>query len=230
MSVFIGIPTGRGSLSIETATTIINLGLIFQKRGIQYSFASVSHAEVSTARNLLAALFLESKFDTFIGIDDDIGVEIPVLERLLDFGAQFLAVYQPQRTICLNAFETAILAGKRGRAAQFAAAPYVGFESNSRNPEYREIEKVKFIGTGFYILKRAVLQDIIDKGLALSMQTEMPNFSQKTYGFFNNITNDELGHLSEDYSFCTRVSRAGFDIHAYLGPGISHTGPMKFVS
>lgn len=230
MSVFIGIPAGRGSLSVETATTAMNLGLIFQKRGIEYRFASVSNAEVSTARNLLAALFLESKLDSFIGIDDDIGVDINVLERLLDFDAQFLAVYQPQRAISLDAFEAAILAGKRGRAAQFAAAPYVGFDSNSQNPEYGEIKKVKFIGTGFFILKRAVLQGIIDQELALSMHTKMPNFSRKSYGFFNNITDDELGHLSEDYSFCTRVSRAGFDIHAYLGPGISHTGPMKFVS
>jgi hypothetical protein len=230
MSVFIGIPSGRGSLSVETATTAMNLGLIFQKRDIQYRFASVSHAEVSTARNLLAALFLESKLDTFIGIDDDIGVDINVLEQLLDFDAKFLAVYQPQRVISLDSFEAAVLAGKRGIAAQFAAAPYVGVDSNSRNPEYGKIEKVKFIGTGFFILKRAVLKGIIDQKLALSMHTKMPNLSQKTYGFFNNITDDELGHLSEDYSFCTRVSRAGFDIHAYLGPGISHTGPMKFVS
>lgn len=62
------------------------------------------------------------------------------------------------------------------------------------------------------------------------MLTRMPNFSQATYGFFNNVTDDELGHLSEDYSFCTRVKRAGFEIHAYLGPGVSHTGPMTFKS
>ena len=230
MSVLIGVPAGRGSMSVETTTTLMNLSLIFKHRNIDYSFVSVSNAEVGTARNILAAHFLASAHDKFIGIDDDIGVEIAVLERLLDHEADFLAVYQPQRTLDLNAFEAAILSGKSGRSAQYAAAPFVGTTSNPTNPSYGSIGKVQFIGTGFYILKKAVLESIIDQGIALKMLTRMPNFSQATYGFFNNVTDDELGHLSEDYSFCTRVKRAGFEIHAYLGPGVSHTGPMTFKS
>lgn len=230
MSVLIGVPSGRGSLSVETTTTLMNLGLIFKHRNIDYSFISVSNAEVATARNLLAAHFLQSSHDKFIGIDDDIGIEMAVLERLLNHDSDFLAVYQPQRSLNLKAFEQAILSGKRGVDAQFAAAPYVGTDSNPKNPEYGTIGKVQFIGTGFYILKRAVLKAIADQGIAMAMETRMPNFSQKTFGFFNNITDDKLGHLSEDYSFCTRITRAGFDIHAYLGPGVSHTGPMAFQS
>lgn len=230
MSVLIGVPSGRGSMSVETTTTLMNLGLIFKHRQIDYSFVSVSNAEVATARNVLAAHFLQSSHDVFIGIDDDIGIEMAVLERLLNHDADFLAVYQPQRTLDLRAFENAVLSGKRGNEAQFAAAPYVGTQSNPTNPEYGTIGKVQFIGTGFYVLKHAVLEAMVEKGIAMPMHTRMPNFSQKTYGFFNNITDDKLGHLSEDYSFCTRVTRAGFDIHAYLGPGISHTGPMTFQS
>jgi hypothetical protein len=230
MSFLIGVPAGRDSLSVETAMTVMNLGLIFKHRNIEYGFVCASNAEVATARNVLAAHFLADEFDTFIGIDDDIGVSMPTLERLLDYQSDFLAVYQPQRSINLAAYEAAIVSGKRGRAAQFAAAPYVGIMSNDSIPEYGSISKVQFIGTGFYILKRRVLDEIVTRDLALPMITRMPNFEQNTYGFFNNITDDELGHLSEDYSFCTRVSRAGFDIHAYLGPGITHCGPMKFES
>ena len=230
MSVMIGVPAGRAMMSSNTATTIMNLGLIFQSRQIKYSFVCASNAEVTTARNLLAAHFYDSSFDTFIGIDDDIGVTMETLDQFLDFDADFLAAYQPQRTINLQMFEQAILSGKTGKDAQFAAAPFVGTQSNVKNPDYGTIGKVDFIGAGFYILKRRVLEKIVARGLALNMITTMPGFQQRTYGFFNNITDDKLGVLSEDYSFCERVRRAGFDIHAYLGPGISHTGTMTFES
>lgn len=230
MSVMIGVPAGRGMMSTETASTIMNLGLIFQHRQVEYTFVSASNAEVTTARNLLAALFYDSTFDTFIGIDDDVGVKMETLKQLLDFESDFLAAYQPQRTINLNLFEQAIRAGKSGKDAQFSAAPFVGYQSNPNNPDYGKIGKVEFMGVGFYILKRHVLERIIDKDLALKMITIMPGFEQRTYGFFNNITDKKLGVLSEDYSFCERVRRAGFDIHAYLGPGITHTGAMTFES
>lgn len=230
MRVMIGVPAGRGMMSTETASTLMNLGLIFQQRQIEYTFACASHAEVTTARNLLAALFYDSSYDTFIGIDDDIGVKIETLEQLLDLDLDFLAAYQPQRTINLQLFEHAIHAGKSGKDAQFAAAPFVGSQSNSNNPSYGTVGKVEFIGAGFYILKRRVLEKMIERDLALKMITNMPGFQQRTYGFFNTITDDKLGVLSEDYSFCERVRRAGFDIHAYLGPGISHTGTMTFES
>jgi hypothetical protein len=230
MSVFIGVPAGRASISCLTATTLMNLGAILTTRSINYSFSWISYAEVATARNILAAQFLKSDKDIFIGIDDDVAVDTAALQKMLDHGSPFLAAYLPQRLIDLDAFESAIISGKRGKNARFAAAPYIGVESNTKNPDYGTIDKVQRIGTGFYILQRHVLETIIERELAVELHTTTPNFDQKTYGFFNNISDENGVVLSEDFSFCARVERADFDIHAYLGPGISHTGLMNFVS
>jgi hypothetical protein len=230
MSVFIGIPAGRSSMSCLTASTLLNLGAILNRRSIDYTFRWISYAEVATARNILAAQFLKSDKDIFIGIDDDVAVDTVALQKMLDHRSPFLGAYLPQRLIDLDAFESAIISGKRGKNARFSAAPYIGVESNPKNPEYGTIDKVQRIGTGFYILQRHVLRTIIERGLAVELHTTTPNFDQKIYGFFNNITDENGAVLSEDFSFCHRVERAGFDINAYLGPGITHTGLMAFGS
>ena len=217
-------------MSCMTATPLMNLGMILNRRSINYEFVWISYAEVATARNILASRFLKSGFDTFIGIDDDVGIDATVLEKLLDHKVPFLAVYLPQRGINLTALENAIISGKRGKSARFAAAPYIGVQSNLENPQYGTIAKVRLIGTGFYILQRQVLKTIIERELAVELHTTTPNFDQNMYGFFNNLTDDDGAILSEDFSFCERVRRAGFDINAYLGPGITHTGTMTFES
>ena len=70
---------------------------------------------------------------------------------------------------------------------------------------------------------------MIKNGIVSKEVVKQANFTGVQYGFFNNIGSNE-GYLSEDYSFCQRVRQAGFDIHAYAGPGITHTGSMTFHS
>lgn len=230
MRVMIGVPAGRGMMSYTTVMTIVDICRLMSARGIEYDFTCYSYAEVAVARNFLASAFLDGQCDTFIGIDDDVGVKAAVIEQLLDADVDYIGAYLPQRRIDLTAFENAVASGKRGKNAQFAAAPFVGVGANPTNPEYGTFGKVDFIGTGFFILKRKVLDAIIEKDLAVKSLFKTVSFERITYGFYDNIRDDDGDLLSEDFSFCDRVRRAGFDIHAYLGPGISHTGTMTFES
>lgn len=230
MSVLIGIPSVRATISCATAATLMRLTTILNSRSIRYKFSWISYAEVAAARNILAAEFLEGDYDTFIGIDDDVGIGPIALEMLLDHNSPVVGVYLPQRSIDLNAFEKAIVSGMRGKNARFAVAPYIGCYANTKNPEYGTIGKVEFIGTGFHIVQRTVLETIIERDLAPELRTTTHNFDKKMYGFFSNIVDGNGAELSEDFSFCRRVTEAGFDVYAYLGPGVTHTGTMSFES
>ena len=231
MHIMIGVPSARGVISSNTVNTIVSLCRILSNMKVQYKFICVSHADVSVARNTLAAAFLSGPCDVFIGIDDDVGVSEELLIKFVNLQYNFLGVYLPQRSLDLSRFEQAVLAGRRGRAAQYEAAPYVPSSPNESADALLkgDIRKVERIGTGFYIMRRSVLEAMIKNDLVIREAVNQANFSGVQYGFFNNISNNE-GYLSEDYSFCERVRQAGFDIHAYAGPGISHTGSMTFYS
>jgi len=229
MNVLIGIPSHRGEISSTTAATLVELTKALGGRRMAYSFVCAAHAEVSVARNVLAARFLQGDFDTFIGIDDDVGVSREVIDLFLSSGLNFVGTYLPQRVLSLEAFEAAILEGLRGREAQLRAAALVGPLIAAKDVGRPGIREVEWIGTGFFLLRRSVLKAMIDKGIAILQPAEQPGFSGTRYGFFDNISTPTQ-YLSEDISFCRRVREAGYAVNAYLGPGISHTGAATYHS
>jgi hypothetical protein len=198
--------------------------------GGTHEFACAAHADVTIARNLLAAHFLAGDCTRFVGIDDDVSVSANAFAVMLSADSSFVGAVLPQRTMNLDLLEQAILSGHRGRQARAIAAPPVSGGSGSY-PAYGSVQQVDRIGTGFYILDRSVLMGIISQGLAVCERVSQANATviAATYGFFNNIS-DESGYLSEDYSFCKRVTDAGYSVNAYYGPGIGHTGSMTFTS
>ena len=230
MKFMIGIPSRRGSISSETVASVMQMTQVIAHAGATHEFACAAHADVTIARNLLAAHFLASDCTKFIGIDDDVSVSASAFAKMLSAESNFIAAVLPQRTMNLDLLEQAILAGHRGREARAIAAPPVSGGQGTL-PAYGSVQQVERTGTGFYILHRSVLTGIVEHGLAVLERVSQANATviANTYGFFNNIS-DENGYLSEDYSFCKRVREAGFAVDAYYGPGIGHTGSMTFVS
>ena len=213
MHVMIGVPSARGAISSNTVSTIVTLCDILGNMKVQYQFTCVSHADVTVARNTLAAAFLSGPYDVFIGIDDDVGISKELLIKLVSLQYNFLGVYLPQRSLDLSRFEQAVLAGHRGRAAQYVAAPYVPPSPHESADALLKggIRKVERIGTGFYIMRRNILEAMIKNDIVVREVVNQANFTGVQYGFFNNISSNE-GYLSEDYSFCERIRQAGFDI------------------
>ena len=230
MHIMIGIPSARGVICSNTVSTLVSLCRILGDMKVRYQFTCVAHADVTVARNTLASVFLSSPCDVFVGMDDDVGISEELLRKLLTLQYNFVGVYLPQRSLDLSRFEQAVLAGHRGRAAQYAAAPHVPHSPNEPAAlSEGGIRKVERIGTGFYVMRRSILETMIKNGIAVREVVNQANFTGVQYGFFNNIAINDR-YLSEDYSFCERVRQAGFDIYAYAGPGVSHTGSMTFES
>ncbi len=230
MNVLIGIPSGRGEISMQTSSSLVGMCKYFAARKIPFDCTIVKSADPSYSRNLLAKTFLNGDFDTFVGIDDDVGIEMSVLDTMLATGTNFIGSFIPQRFIDLDAFEKAVRDGKSGRAARFSAAPYVSATlapADLSDLSRHQILQVDLVGTGFFILRRSVLEKMIRDKIAPLISITTADTPVAIHGFFNNISSKDE-YLGEDYSFCRRVAEAGFTVNAYLGPGISHTGSMTF--
>ena len=219
----IGVPTGTGQMCHQTVLSLLQIQAGLLADGHEVKTMTVGQAEVSTARNIMAQKFLDSDNELFLGLDDDMGVELALARKLIQSGLNFVGCYIPQRQLDLEAFAEAIRKGATVKQARRMVAPMVGPKSDKTG-----IFELDQIGTGFYLLRRTVLQAMVKKGIAVRQETRLPGFNGVTHGFFNNVITENGGILSEDYSFCRRVREAGYTVHAYRGPGLTHTGLWTF--
>jgi len=182
-------------------------------------------ADIVEARNQLATQFLESDFDVMIGIDDDVSVTVDVALKLINANVDYIGACIPPRQISLAQFADGIRKGLSDRDAQLRAAPLIDGAGLGNG-----ITKVEQVGTGFFVLRRAIIERLAASDSVVKRTTHMPLSSVTTYGFYDPlIDKDGLRH-PEDYSFSRRVRSAGYAIRAYKGPGVTHSGDMTFSS
>ncbi|MES2700887.1 MAG: hypothetical protein V4647_14855 [Pseudomonadota bacterium] len=71
---FLGVCSGTGLISGPTTIALLEMQRILIAQGHGVTYGVHAQADVAVARNTLAHLFLNSGADTFVGIDDDVGI------------------------------------------------------------------------------------------------------------------------------------------------------------
>ena len=225
MHAMIVCPSDRGLLHFETVASIYDIQQLLLRSGHSYEFSVTAFTEIVAARNQAATRFLDSGADMLIGIDDDNGVSEEAFSVMLDADVGFIGVCSPQRVMDLDKYAEGVRKGFSNLDAQRYAAPLV---NGPGTPE--GISEIDGVGGGFFILRRAPLKALVDRGL-VSRRTEASSQGEsETYDFYD-LTMDETGReLAEDLSFCKRLRDAGFTIYIYKGPGVDHSGEATFHS
>lgn len=96
------------------------------------------------------------------------------------------------------------------------------------------IKEVYEIGTGIMLIKRQVLEKIIEKNPEDYILTDgpgdvdLPIEQRKYYRFFDTETVDHR-YLSEDYMFCKRWRELGGKIHLLIDAETKHWGSYGFI-
>ena len=225
MIAVISCPAGKGQINFQTVDSIFGIFEWLTAAGYQPRFAVRSYAEVVEARNMIATGFVHSDAEIMIGIDDDVGVEREAFVQMLSAEVDYIGACIPQRQMELSTFAEGVRSGLSDRDAERHAAPLVD------GPNVAEgISEVERVGCGFYILRREPLERMLELDMVPRKVLKVPGGDLPSYGYYDHIY-DEIGNrLSEDYSFSSRMREAGYSVHAYKGPGITHTGAMTFRS
>jgi hypothetical protein len=159
-------------------------------------------SDIYVARNTLINQFMSLKqYDTVIFIDSDIGFTRDNLKDLIDSPEAFVSgLYtdkmQPPTPFCRD---------ENGQQVPLCDIPKQG------------MIRAAFVPGGFLKVERQVLDAIVEKGL-------VPSYGGgKFHQFYNgSIEFDNL--LSEDYSFCTLVRKAGYQPWINCGIRLNHDG------
>jgi hypothetical protein len=93
------------------------------------------------------------------------------------------------------------------------------------------IAKVAYAGTGFLMIAREAMQQIVDAHpeLRAKMGDMVGGKAEEASMVFETMIEPETGqYLSEDYAFCRRWHDLGGEIWADTEPRLTHVGPASY--
>ena len=229
-------PCYGGQVTSLYATSLLRLQLACQKRGkvdLDVLLGS-GDALITRARQNLVAHFLSNEKAThLLFIDADIEFSPEQVFRFLDFGADVAAGLYPTKKIDWDKVAAAAKAGRK--PLEPTALSYVmEFEDPSRITVKEGFAKVRYAGTGFLMIRRKALTDMIDRYPELRYEKEHQaqdplKGSPWRSALFNCLVDQATGtYLSEDYSFCRRWTDMGGESWADLQSRLTHLGTLAF--
>lgn len=158
-------------------------------------------ANISRARDTLAAQFLATDCTTMVFVDADIGFARRDLERLLTAPFPIVGGLYPRKStharwVCVPQPEE--------------LAPVTGHD---------DLRRVRRVGSGFLRIDRSALERMIADGAVGRYQV---NGNQIHHFFPSGLLDGEF--LSEDYYFCELARMAGLDVHVDTQIRLRHVG------
>jgi hypothetical protein len=233
--LFIATPCFGGMVTAVYAGSLLKLLFACQQRNVELKTQMMGgDALVTRARANLVANFLDDPTMThLLFIDADIGFEPAQVFRLLDFDADVTAAVYPIKRVNWRKMAGLAATGRTDLAA--ASLDYVlDVEDRTRIVTRDGFIKLRYAGTGFLMIRRAVLEAMCQRYPELKFRHQYAAAdefgpSENRYALFDCMIDQATGsYLSEDYSFCARWTAMGGEIWADASSRLVHVGSIQF--
>ncbi len=228
----VGTPCHGGMVTSAYFSSVMKLQESFLRGEMPLTFLTPDGGDlVERARQEIVADFMAIPGAThLLFIDSDIGFEPEQVHRLIRFNADIAAAIYPLKRIDWEKAGAAALAGREN--LESAGLHYV-MEMEEPFQTRDEFFKVRSAGTGFFLMKRAVIEAMMERHPELRYENETGNRESgqiyPRYALFNCLIDGESGaYLSEDYSFCRRWTKMGGEIWVDQRSRLQHVGPVTF--
>ncbi len=205
--------------TIDMGTTMVDMGRCIDQM-------TMYDADVVRARSRMVRHFLASDCSHLLFVDSDITFDIPCVAGLIMADKDVVGACYPRRHIL---WDRVAASAKQGRDPEANASSYA-IRLKERGKLDNNLCEVDGIGLGMTLIKRHVLQHMVDAYLEELWFRDDAEGGVETVAIFQLMINSERLLLTEDYSFCERLKAQGFKTWMYLGPGspVDHSGMYTF--
>jgi len=212
MKVHFATPCYGGQINEVCFSSYLQWTIMAMQNKLDFVVDTLSNeSNINRGRNSCAAKFLAGDATHLMFVDADIGWDPADVVKLMSADVDVACGVYPQKTI--------------------PAKYVVNVLPTDPNAEKRDgLVEVDTAGTGFMLIKREVFAGLIEGG-ATKYHDNIgldENTNNHQYDFFN-CTVDETGqYLTEDWSFCRSVTKAGYSIWVDKTINLTHTGYWRF--
>jgi hypothetical protein len=192
-------------------------------------------ALITRARANLVTLFLDNPSAThLLFVDADIGFQPDQVFRLIESGADVVGGIYPIKRVNWDKAKRALQSNPS--KAPSAALDYVlEFDDPEKVVVANGFTRVRYVGTGFLMIRRHVLEKMCEHPAYASLQFFREHSADALAGSLNRfalfecmIDSSTGTYLSEDFAFCKRWTDIGGEIWADLESRLDHVGPSVF--
>lgn len=200
MKVLLATPLHSGTADREFITGLL------QAHGLYAAWTCLEgQANISRARDLLAAQFMASDCTTLVFIDGDIGFVREDLRRLLESPFPITGGLYPRKS----------------PTRKWVCVPQP--EDLQPLPGHPDFRRVRRVGTGFLRIDRVALEKMIAGG---QVEEYRLNGNRMHHFFPSGLLDGEF--LSEDYYFCELATRAGIGVYVDCQIQLRHVGRLVY--
>lgn len=234
-SLLIATPCYGGQVYASCANCIMELRILLLSQDVHSEWFTISgESLIPRARNAIVAYFLSTAHTHLLFVDSDIVFDPTTVTSLLKMNVPISACSYPKKEIDLQSLvEKARMSNADADSLILSSMSYVLGTSTSSKMKDGWI-KVDEVGTGFLLLKKEVLEQLIFLHPELKYENDClyynelhPDMANNFYLFFDTRLIDGR-YLSEDYSFCRYVRDAGYEIHVDTKCGLNHIGSYTY--
>ena len=232
--IFVATPCYGGQLTMAYVTSVLKLQSEAASHGVHVSFHLMGNeALIVRARNELTHTFLRSEATHLLFIDADIGFAPQAALRLLAADCDVAAVAYPLKQIDWAKVQRAADA-KRANLESSSLDFAVTWEGERITVRPDGFARVRYAGTGFLMIKRAVIERLCAahpelKYKAVTRSIDIGRDGLDRVSLFECMIDRVTGeYLSEDYAFCRRWLDLGGEIWLDLKSELTHYGSHPF--
>jgi len=179
---------------------------------LQFTVETMANESLVTrARNNLVAKGMFNKDSTHIMfIDADISFDVLDVLKLIAADKDVIGGLYPKKRYPIE---------------------YVTNPIDGQTQQNTGVQEVKDIGTGFLLIKRTVIEKMMNLYPELKHRNNLnldSKFEPFMYGLFDTMIDEDGTYLSEDYTFCKRWRKLGGRIYAHNDVKLGHAGYHTF--
>ena len=207
----IAIPCYGGLVLESTMTSIIKFTLLSRQVGLNWSMDTMANESlISRGRNNLMAKMMSNPSAThFMFIDADIRFDSNAIFQMMSADKDIIAGAYPKKAYPIQ--------------YNINLKP----QTKIQGPLYT----VDTAATGFLMFKRKVYEDLISAHPETKYVDDVglgKQFEPMMYAIFDPYIDDKGHYLSEDWAFCRRAAKLGYDIWCDGRVLLNHTGTHEF--
>jgi hypothetical protein len=241
-SLFVATPAADQKVFANYVAGLCELTREAPKRGIGLDWYIQGNLGLVQARNMLASMFLRTNYTHLLFVDNDIGFDAADVFRMMDANLDVVGGIYPMKVVLWDRVAEAARRGVSDPVALLrSGSSYCG---NFEDPNAVKVDitphghfaEALEVGTGFMLIKRHVLEDMIAHyGAQIEYRN---NFIRDTarldhwaeagdreYAFFDTwVDRDRMQYLTEDWVFCRRWRGMGGKVYAALDVKLAHSG------
>ena len=239
--ILIATPCYGGNLHYQYVVSLLQLTKYLDSVNIGYTVSFLGNESLITrARNIMVGKCLsDESFTHLMFIDADIQFSVRSVMKLVDANKDVSVGVYPAKSIHFGKLEKILNSGERPSRLKSLCLNYMmHYELDSSGKPYFDVDhkliKVRCGTTGFMLIKKSVLEQMVDAYPDLQYRSEKTSrihniHHDKLYLLFDCLKDPETNdYLSEDYSFCYLWRKLGGDIWADMESKLSHWGNYQF--